>query len=82
MGRITSGGAVWADHNSHADDRNWHVTNCDSAVAVWILIWLFRLARDQIGVSTFAAICFVVGRFAVELAIGLLAGVQTGIGLG
>ena len=51
-------------------------------VAVWILIWLFRLARDQIGVSTFAAICFVVGRFAVELAIGLLAGVQTGIGLG
>ena len=51
-------------------------------VAVWILIWLFRLARDQIGVSTFVAICFVVGRFAVELAIGLLAGVQTGIGLG
>ena len=31
MGRITSGGAVWAHHNSHADDRNWHVTNCDSA---------------------------------------------------
>ena len=51
-------------------------------VAVWILIWLFRLARDQIGVSSFVAICFVVGRFAVELAIGLLAGVQTGIGLG
>ena len=51
-------------------------------VAIWILIWLFRLARDQIGVSTFVAICFVVSRFAVELAIGLLAGVQTGIGLG
>ena len=51
-------------------------------VAVWILIWLFRLARDQIGVSSFVAICFVIGRFAVELAIGLLAGVQTGIGLG
>ena len=50
-------------------------------VAIWILIWLFRLARDQIGASAFVAICFVVGRFAVELAIGLLAGVQTGIGL-
>ena len=31
MGRITSGGAVWADHNSNADDRDRHVTNCDSA---------------------------------------------------
>ena len=51
-------------------------------VAIWILIWLFRLARDQLGVSSFVAICFVIGRFAVELAIGLLAGVQTGIGLG
>lgn len=51
-------------------------------VAVWILIWLFRLARDQIGTTGFAAVCFVVGRFAVELVIGLLAGVQTGIGLG
>ena len=51
-------------------------------VADWIFIWLFRLARDQLGVSTFVAICFVIGRFAVELAIGLLAGVQTGIGLG
>ena len=47
-----------------------------------ILIWLFRLAREQMGVSPFVAICFVAGRFAVELAIGLLAGVQTGIGLG
>ena len=51
-------------------------------IAVWILIWLFRLARDQIGVSAFAAVCFVVSRFAVELIIGLLAGVKTGIGLG
>ena len=31
MGRITSGGAVWAHHNSNADDRDRHVTNCDSA---------------------------------------------------
>ena len=51
-------------------------------VAIWILIWLFRLARDQIGISAFAAICFVVGRFVVELVIGLTAGVQTGFGLG
>ena len=51
-------------------------------VVVWVLIWLFRLARDQISISAFAAICFVVGRFAVELFIGLTAGVQTGIGLG
>ena len=51
-------------------------------VAVWILIWLFRLARDQIGLTAFAAVCFVVGRFAVEVVVGLLAGVQTSIGLG
>ena len=51
-------------------------------IAIWILIWLFRLARDQISTTAFAAVCFVVGRFAVELVIGLLAGVQTGIGLG
>ena len=51
-------------------------------VAIWILICLFRLARDLIGISAFAAICFVAGRFAVELVIGLLAGVQTGIALG
>ena len=51
-------------------------------IAVWILIWLFRLARNQITTTAFAAICFVVGRFAVEVVIGLLAGVQTSIGLG
>lgn len=51
-------------------------------VVVWILIWLFRLARDQIGITAFAAVCFVVGRFGVEVVVGLLAGVQTSIGLG
>lgn len=51
-------------------------------IAIWILIWLFRLARDQIGTTAFGAVCFVVGRFAVEVMIGLLAGVQTGMGLG
>lgn len=52
------------------------------SIAIWVLIWLFRLARDQLQIKPLAAIGFVVARFAVELSIGLLAGMQAGVFVG
>lgn len=38
-------------------------------IAVWIFVWQFRIARDQIGIRTFSAICFVVARLIIHLAL-------------
>lgn len=42
-------------------------------IVVWILVWLYRTAKRQIGIGTFGAIAFILGRYAVEAGLGLVA---------
>ena len=51
-------------------------------IVIWILVWLYRIAKRQIGVSGLAALGFILGRYAVEAGLGLVAagGVAHSIG--
>ena len=42
-------------------------------IVIWILVWLYRIAKRQIGVSGLAALGFILGRYAVEAGLGLVA---------
>ena len=42
-------------------------------IVIWILVWLYRTARDQTGMGGFAALGFLAGRFAIEAGLGMLA---------
>lgn len=43
-------------------------------LAIWLLYWLVRVARDQTGLGTLAAIGFLAGRVIVDIALGWAAG--------
>lgn len=49
-------------------------------LAIWVLLWQFRIARDQLLFSTIAAICIVFARFCVEFTIGMFGNIQMGAG--
>jgi hypothetical protein len=51
-------------------------------VAIWILIWQFRIARSQLNLGFGAAIGLVLGRFGVDIFIGTIGGLQSSMMLG
>ncbi len=42
-------------------------------IVIWILVWLYRIAKRQMAISGLAALGFILGRYAVEAGLGLLA---------
>ena len=43
---------------------------------IWVLYWLIRIARQQLGVSRFIAFGFLAGKFLIETILGITAGIS------
>jgi hypothetical protein len=51
-------------------------------IAIWILVWQFRIARSQLELGFGAAIGLVLGRFGVDMVVGTIGGLQRTMSLG
>ena len=47
---------------------------------IWVLYWLIRIARQQLGVSRFVAFGFLAGKFLIETILNVTAGMSFSLG--